>query len=57
MSSAVNGFVHAVHKWLQRVPCAKSGTFRFAWTDSHDSPPICSAAVALQYETGTKFSI
>ena len=33
MSSAVNGFVHAVRKHSQKVPYAKSGAFRFAWTN------------------------
>ena len=40
MSSTVNVFVHAGRKRSQKVPHAKSGTFRFAWTDSHESTTI-----------------
>ena len=37
MSSTVIRFVHAIHKCVQKVPHANSGTFLFPWTDFHDS--------------------
>jgi hypothetical protein len=40
MSSVAIGFAHAVRKRSQKVPRAKSGAFRFPWTDSHDSSTI-----------------
>ena len=55
MSSAVNGFVHAVRKHLQKVPRTKSGTFRFTWTDSHDSTTSFVALVLL-YNTSLERS-
>ena len=40
MSSAVVEFLHAIHTCVKIVPREKSGTKRFAWTDSHDSSTI-----------------
>ena len=40
MSSAASAFVHATLKRSQKVPRAKSGTFRFPRMDSHDSSTI-----------------
>ena len=46
MSSAVNGFVHAICKCLKKVPRIKSGTFWFLWMDSHDSTTIPCVALS-----------
>ena len=37
MSSAVAALLHAIRTGVKIVPREKSGTKRFAWTDSHDS--------------------
>ena len=49
MSSVVNVFVHAIYEHSQNVPRAKSGAFRFHWTDSHDSTTTHSVALVLLY--------
>ena len=40
MSSAVAALLHAIGTGVKIVPREKSGTKRFAWTDSHDSSII-----------------
>ena len=50
MSSAVNVFVHAVHKRLQKV-----GYLGSLGPIPMIQPPFCSSCVALQYGPGTKF--
>ena len=40
MSSAVAALLHAIRTGVKIVPREKSGTKRFAWTDSHDSSNI-----------------
>ena len=50
MSTAVNGFVHAVRKRSQKV--GHLGSFGLI---PMIQPPFCSSCVALQYETGMKF--
>ena len=40
MSSAVAALLHAIRTGVKIVPREKSGTKRFAWTDSHDSSII-----------------
>ena len=52
MSSMVNGFVHAVRKRSQKVPCTK---WDINGLIPMNQPQFCSSCVALQYETGTKF--
>ena len=57
MSSAATAFVHATLMCSQKVPRAKSGTFRFGslgWIPMIQVP-FYSSGVALQYKTGTKF--
>ena len=54
MNSVATAFVHATLKCSQKVPRAKSGMF---WLIPMIQAPFNSSCTALQYETGTKFSI
>ena len=70
MSSVVIHFMHAIHKCVQKVRCAKRGTFWFPWTEfrgsnvhevlhstdvrSTRSIPSAKGAWTLRYQTKTK---
>ena len=55
MSSAVNVFVHAIHKRPQKCLAQKVGNFGSLRPVPMIQQPFCSSCVALQYEPGTKF--
>ena len=54
MSSAVNGFVHAICKCSQKCLTQKVTRFGSLGPIPMIQPPFNSACVALQYEPGTK---
>ena len=41
MSSVVAVFLHAIRIHIKMVPCGKSSTKRFAWTNSMIQVPFC----------------
>ena len=55
MSSAVNVFVHALCKRLQKCLAQEVGNFGSLGPIPMIQQPFCSSCVALQYEPGTKF--
>ena len=57
MSSAATAFVHATLKRSQKVPRAKVARFGSLEWIPIVQVPFQSSCVALQYKTGTKFSI
>ena len=57
MSSAVNVFVHAIRKCLQKCLVQKVGNISSLGPIAMIQQPFCSSCVALQYEPKTKFSI
>ena len=55
MSSAVNVFVHAIHKRSQKCLTQKVARFGLLGPIPMIQPPFNSSFVALQYEPGAKF--
>ena len=55
MSSAVNGFVHAIRKRSKKCLAQKVGHLGSLGPIPMIQPPFNSSCVALHYEPGTKF--